>query len=1587
MRAGVSGLRTTLSALALATGAVTAVQASTPTVAWTAHGAGGSGLANGQPACGTSIIAGAGKQAIAVDGAGNTYVAGCATNGSGNDFVTVKYDASGVVQWTKRLHGTGVGAGQAIALKIDGSGNIVVAGNFDNSGSGGTTNDLAVVKYDSTGAQQWLAAYASTSAVAIDLDGSGNAYVTGIQSTNGNDFVTLKFAAATGAKVWAQTFNGAAGLLDNPSAIVVDGAGNVYVAGKTGVTAGFPAICDAVVIKYDNNGNMQWTRTYDGGIAGGKDDAATSIAVDASGNVYIAGYVGQTAGSDMLAIKFDASGTQQWVQTFHGPNAASTPLAAASAIAVDASGTVYVTGYVNNATPNFDYATLAYDASGNLIWSKLFDGAGAGTDKATTLLLDGAGKVWVLGTSTNNSTAKNNDYVLISYATADGTPGTPIAYNGPDDKNDTAMAMALDAAGNIYVTGYSQDAGSANHFATAKYTSAGAQAWATRDALPETGFIDLFSDGNNTPASRRALATDPQGNLYVTGKAHNGNNYDFETTKYDKTGAPVWVARYNGPFNRDDIPVALAVDASGNVFVTGTTTTNATNGNDILTVKYDANGVQQWTKTYNNVPTNGSDVPVAIGVDGSGNVYVAGTSAGSGTGNDYVTIKYSAAGTQQWAARFNGQGTGNDAVTAMAVDTAGNVFVTGTMTNAAFNTDYATIKYDTNGSAQWTQYANNAATYDGGVSGADAPSAIALDASGNVYVTGTSSGGSGAGQTRNDFYTIKYDTNGNSLWAQRYTGTGALVNSQEAARTITLDATGNVYVAGTTTDASNTTNFAIVKYDAAGNLQWGRALDGGVLPTPKADVANEIAVDAIGNVYVTGTFTNAANNVDFATAVYDANGNLAGTTTYDGSAHGTDNAVGLVLSPVDATVVIAGTDNQNTSASHQVVMKLYPAAPIGVTVMPAAPAVVGQPYSVSASVAAGMGTAPSGSVSFSDGQGASCGPVAAVANVASCMLSSTAAGAHTITATFTPDAPSVYYSAGTGTAAQTVNQAATTVAITTHTPDPSLPAAAVTVSASVAVVSPGSGTPTGTINVTDGTDSCTITLPATSCDVALGARGAHTLTASYAGDANFTGSTSAGVTHHVNQLPVANADNYSVAENGTLTVAAAQGVLANDSDADTGQTLVVANSGSLTADGIGGSVTLNADGSFSFTPPADTIGSASFSYTVSDGLESSIGTVTISVSLVNHAPSFTIGSVAAWPAGATGLKTQPGFASVTSFGPANESGQAVQAWLTQVTDPNGVVNGLQVQNDGTLVYSLTGKGGTASVSVALQDNGGTANGGVDTAPAQTFSITVGNGVDLKVTMDGAKSFLSGGSLADYTIVVQNIGSNDATGATVQDSLPSNLTGASWTCFATGGGHCAGSGNGAINDTVNVPKNAVLIYSLSATVMSMPEGPVSNTATVTAAAGQTDLDTSNNSVTMTEAVGVFADGFDGLVATPVAHLAVSAQGGTQTATIDTSHWTVAAIGATPQLTAVLSGSGERAAAVHVRQNTAGKLEVRLSWRDDDGVWVAGKWSALASLQSLTLGWHSAAAGSAFELDQVTLSDAGVALDSAAAPLTH
>ncbi len=328
----------------------------------------------------------------------------------------------------------------------------------------------------------------------------------------------------------------------------------------------------------------------------------------------------------------------------------------------------------------------------------------------------------------------------------------------------------------------------------------------TRAETVVQGWVQRYNGPGNTNDLAFAAAVDRSNNVIVTGaSAGSGSGYDCATVKYSSAGIPLWTNRYNGPGNANDYANASAVDGGNNVIVTGYST-GSDSGRDYVTIKYSSAGEPLWTNRYNG-PGNANDNAHAVVVDGNNDVIVTGYSAGSGSGDDYATIKYSSTGEPLWTNRCNGPGNTNDYAQAVAVDGSNNVIVTGYWAGSGSGYDYATIKYSSTGEPLWTN------CYNGPGNASDYAANAAVDGSNNVIVTG-SSAGSGSSF---DYATIKYSSPGVPLWTNRYNGPG---NGDDRAWGLVVDGSNNVIVTGPSTGSPATYDYATIKYSSVGVPVW-----------------------------------------------------------------------------------------------------------------------------------------------------------------------------------------------------------------------------------------------------------------------------------------------------------------------------------------------------------------------------------------------------------------------------------------------------------------------------------------------------------------------------------------------------------------------------------------------------------------------------------------------------------------------------------------------------------------------------------------------------------------------------------------------
>jgi outer membrane protein assembly factor BamB len=426
-------------------------------------------------------------------------------------------------------------------------------------------------------------------------------------------------------------------------------------------------------------------------------------------------------------------------------------------------------------------------------------------------------------------------------------PGSQLwakPYNGPGNLDDRASAIGVSPDGStVFVTGESTGSTSGGDYATVAYNaSTGAKLWVQR-----------YNGSGSGPDYASALGVSPEGSaVFVTGAAYGSRNgEDYVTVAYDaSTGAKLWMARYNGRADGDDFAYAIGVSPDGSsLFVTGYSV-GSTSYYDYATVAYDAStGAKLWVKRYNG-RANGYDVAVALGVSADGSkVFVTGRSTGSSSNWDYTTIAYALTGARLWTRRYNGPGSDYDYVHSIQGSPDGAmVFVTGESIGST-SVDYATVAYDAStGATLWGKRYRRGSGYALGVS---------PDGS-TVFVTGVRGVG---------YATVAYNAStGVKLWATRYNGPA---NDADIAHAVGVSPDGStVFVTGESYESTSGYDYATVAYDASSGAElWAKRYDG---PTNGDDYARVLAVSPDGTkMFVTGESVTSTSGVDYLTVAYD----------------------------------------------------------------------------------------------------------------------------------------------------------------------------------------------------------------------------------------------------------------------------------------------------------------------------------------------------------------------------------------------------------------------------------------------------------------------------------------------------------------------------------------------------------------------------------------------------------------------------------------------------------------------------------------------------------------------------------------------
>ncbi len=416
--------------------------------------------------------------------------------------------------------------------------------------------------------------------------------------------------------------------------------------------------------------NVLWESRYDNAAF---DDYSEDIVLDAAGNSYVVGTSYDGNKFEIVTIKYDSDGNVEWTHTHNGP---AVGLDEGVGIVIDSNGDVIIAGHHQiNATDYDIFLKKLNGATGNGLWTYSYGGTSS-FDQCSDLVVDGNDNIIVVGGVDYGG--GDSRFAVISVDNSGNLNWSDEYSNGGN--RDFANAVTVDPVNNVYVTGESRSGNGLDYY-TMKYNTTGGVLW------------NLRTDGNGNDDRPQAITVASDGNTYVVGNSYRGliEDDDILLVKINNAGGFVWSQLVGGTDGDADRARSVNTDGVDNVYITGSVK-NVGNGEDYYVARYFKNGTKHWDYIYQS-SSNGFDEAKDVRINSNYEVYASGYSNVSGTSDDYFTVRLDTMGNEVWTKRFDGPASNSDQMSAFEVDGFGNIFVTGSSTGSGTLRDYSTIKY------------------------------------------------------------------------------------------------------------------------------------------------------------------------------------------------------------------------------------------------------------------------------------------------------------------------------------------------------------------------------------------------------------------------------------------------------------------------------------------------------------------------------------------------------------------------------------------------------------------------------------------------------------------------------------------------------------------------------------------------------------------------------------------------------------------------------------------------------------------------------------------------------------------------------
>jgi hypothetical protein len=677
--------------------------------------------------------------------------------------------------WRRTLSGTGNGDDIVSAMACDSSGNILAA---ICGVEGGPT--IRTAKYSTQGQLLWTRRFAGPLGAvpaAIAVDNTGIVFVAGTCAQPGGttDIVTISYSR-NGDSLWVHFFD-AGGVNDSATSLAMSPQGDAYVSGMSQVGG----VWSSTLLKYSETGSLNWSRVRN--VGDSLDDRVYASVFDPAGYIYQVGRGDWRA----FAQQYTASGEFRWEQFYQGLPSRF------RACVVDSRGNLVAAGGTEQ-PPGIGLLTVKFDRSGSQLWARSGIGGSAYTNVAIAVQTDGQDDVYVGGNF-------EQSYVIVKYDTG----GTQLWFRrGSAAMQDSLCCLVFTPEGEAYASFIGDCPGSPSQqgVMVVEHAANGDSLWSSSwEPRARNVGVDV---------ERTLLTATPTGVCIGSCYPWRRPEDDLASTvvRFRADGSQAWESEYNltpGPTN--DAANDVAFDREGNVIAVGRLEMTG-EGFDLAVAKYSPTGELLWWKSWNSGEPGSRDEGFEVALDSADNVVVLGQSqSDTGLPRTMVVLKYSSDGALEWEQRFEGQGLGIRGV-ALAVDRFGYVAVSAVAMKDSFDYDYVTVKYDASGQRLWDRWYNGAAARSW-----DEPEAIAVDATGAVYVTGASEKAEGLRPAT----TIKYASDGSLCWVNDSFPTAS---GTYFSRGIHLDDDGSTRIAGYGYGSMFARSLFMARLDTAGHALW-----------------------------------------------------------------------------------------------------------------------------------------------------------------------------------------------------------------------------------------------------------------------------------------------------------------------------------------------------------------------------------------------------------------------------------------------------------------------------------------------------------------------------------------------------------------------------------------------------------------------------------------------------------------------------------------------------------------------------------------------------------------------------------------------